>query len=227
MDRVRKTAKAVILHIVNHLNHFPLAAGAARLTSIVNENQDNPYCTEQQELTAAVFSSPNVQFFVVNDTSLISMVELPVNNDSPKDENLLSGNTTVRLVVRDMCGKHCLDISTLFGPKLTSEMSFPGVLKSLFSQEELNEILDSGESRTLRRQSTACFQPDKLDQILKDIGSTSPECLFYPHLSLNEPALPPYPMNEEMEQSLIEAIQIQREREEQFCDNALDDPRFD
>jgi hypothetical protein len=34
-------------------------------------------------------------------------------------------------------------------------------------------------------------------------------------------------MNEEMEQSLIEAIQIQREREEQFCDNALDDPRFD
>jgi hypothetical protein len=51
----------VILHIVNHLNHFPLAAGAARLTSIVNENQDNPYCTEQQELTAAVFSSPNVQ----------------------------------------------------------------------------------------------------------------------------------------------------------------------
>lgn len=51
----------VILHIVNHLNHFPLAAGAARLTSLVNENQDNPYCTEEQELTGAVFSSPNAQ----------------------------------------------------------------------------------------------------------------------------------------------------------------------
>ncbi|XP_028395941.1 ral GTPase-activating protein subunit alpha-2-like isoform X2 [Dendronephthya gigantea] len=226
MERVRKTAKAVILHIVNHLNHFPLAAGAARLTSLVNENQDNPYCTEQQELTAAVFSSPNAQFFVVNDSSLISMVELPIQDVAPKDENLLCGNTTVRLIVRDMCGKHCLDISTLFGPRIDTEHSFPGVLKSIFSQEELDEILDSGQSRSLRRQSSASIQTDKIDQLLKGIGSTSPECLFYPHLSLNEPAPPPYPLNEEMEQSLIEAIQVQKEREEQFCDTALDDPRL-
>ena len=63
-------------------------------------------------------------------------------------------------------------------------------------------------------------------QLLKNIGSTSPECLFYPHLTLNEPAPPPYPLNEDMEQSLMEAIRIQREREEEFCENALDDPRF-
>ena len=226
MERIRKTAKAVILHIVNHLNHFPLAAGAARLTSIVNENQDNPYCTEEQELTAAVFSSPNVQFFVVNDSSLISMVELPVQEGAPEDENLLCGNTKVRLVVRDICGKHCLDISTLFGPRVNSEESFPGVLKSIFSQEELSEILDCDKRTLIRRRSTACLQPDKLDQLLKDVGSSSPECLFYPHSALNEPAPPPDPLDAEMEQSLIEAIQLQREREEQFCDNALDDPRL-
>ena len=66
----------VILHIVNHLNHFPLAAGAARLTSIVNENQDNPYCTEEQELTAAVFSSPNVQVGLMAKIPLAATVIL-------------------------------------------------------------------------------------------------------------------------------------------------------
>ncbi len=50
----------------------------------------------------------------------------PFQDDSPKDENLLCGNTTVRLIVRDMCGKHCLDISTLFGPRVNSDVSFPG-----------------------------------------------------------------------------------------------------
>ena len=40
-----------------------------------------------------------------------------------------------------------------------------GVLKSIFSQEELSEILDCDQSRLLRRQSTACSQPDKLDQV--------------------------------------------------------------
>ena len=50
----------------------------------------------------------------------------PFQNDSSKDESLLCGNTTVRLVIRDMCGKHCLDVSTLYGPKIHSEVSFPG-----------------------------------------------------------------------------------------------------
>lgn len=224
MDRVKKTAKAVILHIVNHLNHFPLSAGAARLTSIVNENQDNPYCSEQQELTPAVFSSPNVQFFVVNDSSLLSLVELPLQNDSENDQRLLCGNTTARLIVRDMCGKHCLDISTLFGPAANNKHLFPGVLKSLFSEEELNDILEPVHSNSFRQKSAESMQqPDKLDQLLKDIGSTSPECLFYPHLSLNEPAPTPHPLNEEVEESLIKAIESQREREEEYCENALQD----
>ncbi|XP_046849853.1 ral GTPase-activating protein subunit alpha-1-like isoform X3 [Xenia sp. Carnegie-2017] len=226
MERVRITAKAVILHIVNHLNHFPLSAGAARLTSIVNENQDNPLCEYEEELTSAIFSSPNVQFFVVNDSTLISMVELPVDNASTKDKNLFSGNTSVRLIVRDMCGKHCLDISTLYGPRFDAEETFPGVLNSFFSEEHLNEILNSGERRSIRKQSSAPSERDKLDQLLQDIGSTSPECLFHPHLSLNEPAPPPVPLNEKMEQKLIDAIREQRQNEEKFCENALDDPRL-
>ena len=55
---------------MNHLNHFPLSSGAALLTSIVTENQDNVYCSEQQELTPAIFSSPNVQVSAKCDAGL-------------------------------------------------------------------------------------------------------------------------------------------------------------
>lgn len=48
------------MHLLNHLAHFPLAIGAARLSSLVVEQDDVPGLAADQ-LSAQVFSAPNIQ----------------------------------------------------------------------------------------------------------------------------------------------------------------------
>lgn len=50
----------VVMHLLNHLGHFPLAIGAARLSSLVVEHDDVPAMAADQ-LSAQVFSAPNIQ----------------------------------------------------------------------------------------------------------------------------------------------------------------------
>ena len=48
------------MHLVNHLGHFPMGIGAARLSSMVVEHDDVSGLSSD-ELSAEVFSAPNVQ----------------------------------------------------------------------------------------------------------------------------------------------------------------------
>lgn len=50
----------VMMHLVNHLGHFPMGIGAARLSSMVVEHDDVPGLATD-ELSAEVFSAPNIQ----------------------------------------------------------------------------------------------------------------------------------------------------------------------
>jgi hypothetical protein len=50
----------VMMHLVNHLGHFPMGIGAARLSSMVVEHDDVPGLSTD-ELSAEVFSAPNIQ----------------------------------------------------------------------------------------------------------------------------------------------------------------------
>lgn len=48
------------MHLLNHVGHFPMAIGAARLSSMVVEHDDVPgLCPD--ELSVQVFSAPNIQ----------------------------------------------------------------------------------------------------------------------------------------------------------------------
>lgn len=55
------------MHLLNHVGHFPMAIGAARLSSMVVEHDDVPGLSPD-ELSAQVFSAPNIQvcFFVMS-----------------------------------------------------------------------------------------------------------------------------------------------------------------
>ena len=45
-------------HLVNHLGHFPMGLGAARLHTTVQEHHDLP---EADDLKSDIFGAPNLQ----------------------------------------------------------------------------------------------------------------------------------------------------------------------
>ncbi|XP_046401703.1 probable Rho GTPase-activating protein CG5521 isoform X2 [Ischnura elegans] len=112
-NRVKLAAKMVRAHLVNHVGHFPMSAdGAARLPSLVVEHDDVPGLPSD-ELSAQVFSAPNVQLFVMSGTSqLMSLVELEALDQLRNDE-LLPGTSDVRVLLRGIGGKACWDVSIL------------------------------------------------------------------------------------------------------------------
>lgn len=48
------------MHMLNHVGHFPMAIGAARLSSMVVEHDDVPGLSPD-ELSVQIFSAPNIQ----------------------------------------------------------------------------------------------------------------------------------------------------------------------
>ena len=148
---IRLASKTLMSHLVNHLFHFPMGpGGAASLSSMVNEQDDNHHyshtnsSTSQQnndELSPEIFKAPNVQLLVMNDTTLMSLVELPNMLESSSSDGLQSSQQSsnnsldnyyhdseisivptagldnmksqVRIIFRDISGKFSWDINPL------------------------------------------------------------------------------------------------------------------
>ncbi|XP_073683721.1 ral GTPase-activating protein subunit alpha-1 isoform X8 [Garra rufa] len=111
-------ARTVISHLVNHLGHYPMSGGPATLTSQVCENQDNPY-SESADLTPELFDAPNLQFFVLNGTTLLSYLQIRAEDGLPgggMSAGLTTTSACVRVIVRDISGKHSWDSAVLYGP---------------------------------------------------------------------------------------------------------------
>ncbi|XP_052001141.1 ral GTPase-activating protein subunit alpha-1 isoform X4 [Xyrauchen texanus] len=111
-------ARTVISHLVNHLGHYPMSGGPATLTSQVCENQDNPY-SESADLTPELFDAPNLQFFVLNGTTLLSYLQIRAEDGLPgggMSVGLTTTSACIRVIVRDISGKHSWDSAVLYGP---------------------------------------------------------------------------------------------------------------
>ncbi|XP_072545048.1 ral GTPase-activating protein subunit alpha-1 isoform X1 [Salminus brasiliensis] len=120
-------ARTVISHLVNHLGHYPMSGGPATLTSQVCENQDNPYC-DSSDLAPELFHTPNLQFFVLNGTTLLSCLQIRAQDGLPGGgmaAGLTSANACVRVIVRDISGKHSWDSAVLYGPPHCAAPSQP------------------------------------------------------------------------------------------------------
>ncbi|XP_051578364.1 ral GTPase-activating protein subunit alpha-2 isoform X2 [Myxocyprinus asiaticus] len=210
MELIPLTARMVMTHLVNHLGHHPLSGGPALLNSLVNENHDNPY-VESSELSSEVFKSPNLQLFVFNDSTLVSYLQIPSDNSStaPASANPRDYSSEVRVIVRDISGKYSWDGGVLY------------------------QILDGGESSSNTNRSAAVSNQssirsskcssevemedgvDVLDQLLEDLGQSSPECLPQPQLRLTQPPSPPMGMNPEMEGLIVDTIHRQMQQEDE------------
>uniref|UniRef100_A0A8C8FMZ1 Rap-GAP domain-containing protein n=1 Tax=Oncorhynchus tshawytscha TaxID=74940 RepID=A0A8C8FMZ1_ONCTS len=196
VELIPLTARMIMTHLVNHLGHHPLSGGPALLHSLVSENHDNPF-VESSELSSEVFKSPNLQLFVFNDSTLVSYLQVPSEPSGPGEPH--DNSSQVRVIVRDISGKYSWDGGVLYrtqeGPTSpgTSELSYPPGWDS----------------------QSGCEEVDVLDQLLEDLGNSSPECLPQPRLRLNQPAPSPCGMNLELEGAIVEAILRQTQQEEE------------
>ncbi|XP_032337770.1 ral GTPase-activating protein subunit alpha-1 isoform X2 [Camelus ferus] len=238
-------ARTVITHLVNHLGHYPMSGGPAMLTSQVCENHDNHY-SESTELSPELFESPNIQFFVLNNTTLVSCIQIRSEESIPGgglSAGLASANSNVRIIVRDLSGKYSWDSAILYGPPLVSGLSEPtSLILSLSHQEKpeepptSNECLEDltvkdGISLQFKRRfretvptwDTIRDEEDVLDELLQYLGVTSPECLQRTGISLNIPAPQPVCISEKQENDVINAILKQHTEEKEFVEKHFND----
>lgn len=92
-----------------------MAIGAARLSSLVVEHDDVPNLTSD-ELSATIFSAPNIQLFVLTSSVIASLIELPALNlpGGGVTAGLSTADKQVRVLLRDLCGKSSWDASILY-----------------------------------------------------------------------------------------------------------------
>ncbi|XP_037690754.1 ral GTPase-activating protein subunit alpha-1 isoform X6 [Choloepus didactylus] len=238
-------ARTVITHLVNHLGHYPMSGGPAMLTSQVCENHDNQY-SESPELSPELFESPNIQFFVLNNTTLVSCIQIRSEESIPGgglSAGLASANSNVRIIVRDLSGKYSWDSAILYGPPPISGSSEPtSFVFSLSHQEETEEPPASNECledltvkdelslqfkrrfrETVPTWDTIRDEEDVLDELLQYLGVTSPECLQRTGTSLNIPAPQPVCISEKQENDVINAILKQHTEEKEFVEKHFND----
>ncbi|XP_045704385.1 ral GTPase-activating protein subunit alpha-1 isoform X6 [Phyllostomus hastatus] len=237
-------ARTVITHLVNHLGHYPMSGGPAMLTSQVCENHDNHY-SESAELSPELFESPNIQFFVLNNTTLVSCIQIRSEESIPGgglSAGLASANSNVRIIVRDLSGKYSWDSAILYGPPPISGLSEPtSLILQLSRQEKPEEPPSSNEclEDTIVKDGISCQfkrfretvptwdtirdEEDVLDELLQYLGVTSPECLQRTGISLNIPAPQPVCISEKQENDVINAILKQHTEEKEFVEKHFND----
>lgn len=138
---IRLCAKTVAMHLVTNLGHFPMGIGATRLSSIVDEQDDMSHgsgggCTtaasgneslinarESLDISAAqVLNASNMQMFLLNPGLVASFIELPALKlpGGGITAGLITAERQVRVLLRDLNGKSCWDVSILYRePKLS------------------------------------------------------------------------------------------------------------
>ncbi|CAB1330771.1 unnamed protein product, partial [Coregonus sp. 'balchen'] len=225
MELIPLTARMIMTHLVNHLGHHPLSGGPALLHSLVSENHDNPF-VESSELSSEVFKSPNLQLFVFNDSTLVSYLQVPSEPSGPGEP--YENSSQVRVIVRDISGKYSWDGGVLYRTQegvnsmhqgsedpsnhSTTKPTSPG------TSERSNPPgwdSQSGCDEEEKEEEEEEEKVDVLDQLLEDLGYSSPECLPQPRLRLNQPAPSPCGMNLEQEGAIMEAILRQTQQEEE------------
>uniref|UniRef100_A0A673BX06 Ral GTPase activating protein, alpha subunit 1 (catalytic) n=1 Tax=Sphaeramia orbicularis TaxID=375764 RepID=A0A673BX06_9TELE len=238
-------ARTVITHLVNHLGHYPMSGGPATLSSQVCENQDNPY-SESADLGPELFHSPNLQFLVLNGSTLLSVLQIRSESGVPgggMTAGLSSAPACVRVIIRDVAGKHSWDSAVLYGPPPCSPnkdsveeeqrvVEGENGLQEEEKEHRLDEEVDRGEpgleqmlapplAKRMCREAVPAWDSlregdDALDEMLQYLGYSSPECLQRAGMPLNIPAPPPACVSEKQENDVINAILKQSAAEREF-----------
>eukprot|EP00092_Neocalanus_flemingeri_P011414 GFUD01012300.1.p1 GENE.GFUD01012300.1~~GFUD01012300.1.p1 ORF type:complete len:1967 (-),score=283.48 GFUD01012300.1:286-6186(-) len=211
---VQLAARTIMSHLVNHLNHFPQAIGAASLSSQVSEHDDVPTIVSE-ELNMDTFQSPNIQLFVLNNTTLLSLVEVPGMDQVGGIANFTTATSQVRVILRDISGKFSWDASILYSPPGTTDRPFTPSWAGV-STPTPQQITSPPRHTTRHRppselptHETSAQDLDQLDDLLQYLGHTSPELLSIPGNPLNSVA-PWFGVDKGVESDIISSVISQR-----------------
>ncbi|XP_078043542.1 putative Rho GTPase-activating protein CG5521 isoform X9 [Augochlora pura] len=234
IQSVQLAAKMVMMHLINHLGHFPMGIGAARLSSLVVELDDVPGI-DGDELSSAIFHAPNMQLLMLSNSVIMSLVELAAL-DAPGG-GVTAGLTTapslVRVLLRDLAGKASWDSSILYSqPSIDDDIPIAFTKhvewKTKPHSEDLSSVITPQtcttrhtvrhrEPHVLPTFTNGASDMDNLDDLLQYIGHTSTEVLTNPEIALNEPANPP--QGYYLESETIATILSQRNAEQEHINN--------
>ncbi|XP_006824859.1 ral GTPase-activating protein subunit alpha-1-like [Saccoglossus kowalevskii] len=230
-DVIRLAAKTVMGYLVNHLGHYPLGCGPARINSLISEYSDDA-TIDVDELSTDLFSCSNVQFFIVNDSCLMSYVEIPAELEVPGGgitAGLTTAKTQSRVIVRALSGKFVWDSAILYGPPHCAMSSNSDYLSNCntnnnadsSSEEDANNQRSQHQLLVKQRSKLPSWEEaeeteDVLNELLKYIGHTSNECLQRPGRPLNIPAPPPEEITHLMEESVKATLLKQSDNEEEY-----------
>ncbi|XP_036213728.2 probable Rho GTPase-activating protein CG5521 isoform X1 [Bactrocera oleae] len=128
ISAIKMCAKAIAMHLVTHLGHFPMGIGASRLSSMVEEQDDvaaNASSGSQSVGASArrdsvelpsVLHAQNMQLFMLSSGLVASFIELPALKlpGGGATAGLITADRQVRVLLRDLNGKACWDASILY-----------------------------------------------------------------------------------------------------------------
>ncbi|XP_008485943.1 probable Rho GTPase-activating protein CG5521 [Diaphorina citri] len=233
---VQLAAKMIIGHLVNHIGHFPLSGGVARISSLVSEYDDIPnLCYQEQQLSSQVLCAPNMQLFVLGSSCLMSLIELPALEvpGGGITAGLITAPSQVRVLLRDLGGKSCWDASILYCspeqlaniPSSTLSNVSRAKVNAPRCDDTMNSCIVTLPQYTMRHRPPSVLPMaqdsapdlDNLDDLLRYIGHTSPECLETLDTPRNIPASRSS-INTELEQDTIGCILSERYVESDYVD---------
>lgn len=184
---IRLCAKTVAMHLVTNLSHFPMGIGATRLSSIVDEHDDivqpPPVPQQQQQQhhqhlmdappnsardsldlgSTSVLNAANLQMFLLNPALVASFIELPALKlpGGGITAGLVTAAKQVRVLLRDLSGKACWDVSILYrepaGAAATEFRPKIGYEKQQFFSNEKHSNAITSQKLSLQ-QSSSGFQ---------------------------------------------------------------------
>lgn len=126
LTAIRLCAKTVAMHLVTNIGHFPMGIGATRLSSTVDEQDDMlggqaPTSNDQMlnsldNATSQIINGINMQMFLLNPGLVSSFIELPTLRlpGGGSTAGLVTASRQVRVLLRDLNGKACWDVSVLY-----------------------------------------------------------------------------------------------------------------
>lgn len=169
-------------HLLTFVGNFPLAKlGASRLSCFLNEYDDNPHLTknvDQTELNTDVFNAPNIIYFVVNNSSIVSFIDLSnqtnnssIENSAANKKKFINEKGRLRVIVRDLTGKFSWTCSNVHS--INKKSNAINNLKNVEKNFETNlNCLDDDDLNQPDEQTL-----DPLENLIQNLIETSPECL--------------------------------------------------